>query len=77
MFQASNSNNKQSNINIINMQKLLFTLISSFIVFSINAQTLLDTAINFTVKDTYGNTLQLYDILDEGKIVVIDFFSTT
>ncbi len=59
------------------MQKLLFTLISSFIVFSINAQTLLDTAINFTVKDTYGNTLQLYDILDEGKIVVIDFFSTT
>ena len=46
-------------------------------VLSVNAQTLLDTALNFTVKDTYGNTLVLYDILDEGKIVVIDFFSTT
>ena len=59
------------------MKKLLFAIFSSFIVLSANAQTLLDTAINFTVKDTYGNTLVLYDILDEGKIVVIDFFSTT
>ena len=40
-------------------------------------QTLLDTAVNFTVKDTYGNTIELFEILNEGKIVVIDFFSTT
>ncbi|MCD4729404.1 MAG: peroxiredoxin family protein [Bacteroidales bacterium] len=59
------------------MKKLLFAILGSFIVMSVNAQTLLDTALNFTVKDTYGNTLMLYDILDEGKIVVIDFFSTT
>ena len=58
------------------MKKLLFAIIGSFISLSINAQTLLDTALNFSVKDTYGNTLILYDILDEGKIVVIDFFST-
>jgi hypothetical protein len=58
------------------MKKLLFAIIGSFITLSINAQTLLDTALNFSVKDTYGNTLMLYDILDEGKIVVIDFFST-
>ena len=58
------------------MKKLLFAILSSFIVLSVNAQTLLDTAINFTVKDTYGNNLDLYEILDEGKIVVIDFFST-
>lgn len=40
------------------------------------SQTTLDTAQNFSVKDTYGNTIKLFDILDEGKIVVIDFFST-
>lgn len=40
------------------------------------AQTTLDTAVNFSVKDTYGNTLDLFEILDDGKIVVIDFFST-
>jgi len=58
------------------MKKLLFAIIGSFIALSVNAQTLLDTALNFSVKDTYGNTIILYDILDEGKIVVIDFFST-
>lgn len=59
------------------MRKLLFAIAGFFMVFALNAQTLLDTALNFTVKDTYGNTLDLYDILDEDKIVVIDFFSTT
>lgn len=59
------------------MKKLLFVMVGLLITFTINAQTLLDTAVNFTVKDSYGNTLILYDILDEGKIVVIDFFSTT
>lgn len=59
------------------MKRLIFTVLSSFFVLSISAQTLLDTAINFTVKDTYGNNLDLFEILDEGKMVVIDFFSTT
>jgi thiol-disulfide isomerase/thioredoxin len=43
---------------------------------SLSAQTMLDTAANFTVKDVYGNTIELFDILNEGKLVVIDFFST-
>lgn len=59
------------------MKRLLFIILSSLIVLTSSAQTLLDTAINFTVKDTYGSTINLYDILDEGKMVVIDFFSTT
>jgi cytochrome oxidase Cu insertion factor (SCO1/SenC/PrrC family) len=59
------------------MKKLLVAIAGFFLVLALNAQTLLDTALNFTVKDTYGNTLNLYEILDEGKIVVIDFFSTT
>jgi thiol-disulfide isomerase/thioredoxin len=32
---------------------------------------------NFTVTDTYGNTHTLYDYLDSGKVVVLDFFFTT
>ena len=42
-----------------------------------NAQTLLDTALNFTVKDVYGNSLELYSFLNDDKIVVIDFFSSS
>ena len=58
------------------MKKLLFILFSAFVITSASAQTLLDTAVNFSVKDVEGNTIELFDILDEGKIVVIDFFST-
>ncbi|MEZ5197165.1 MAG: hypothetical protein R2764_12390 [Bacteroidales bacterium] len=59
------------------MRKTLYFLLFVLFGVSLQAQTLLDTAQNFTVKDPYGNTLHLFDILDEGKIVVIDFFSTS
>ena len=58
------------------MKKFLFVLFLFFFGFGLIAQTTLDTAQNFTVKDTYGNNIVLFDILDQGKIVVIDFFST-
>jgi thiol-disulfide isomerase/thioredoxin len=59
------------------MKKFTY-LITFFFVFNITfAQTQLDTAVNFSVKDIYGNTLQLFPLLDDGKIVVIDFFSTS
>ncbi|MCB9315106.1 MAG: redoxin domain-containing protein [Lewinellaceae bacterium] len=35
------------------------------------------TAQNFTVVSTHGDTIRLYDILDDGKFVVLDFFFTT
>jgi thiol-disulfide isomerase/thioredoxin len=41
------------------------------------AQTPLDSAVSFTVKDINGNTHRLYDYLDQGKTVVIDFFTVT
>jgi thiol-disulfide isomerase/thioredoxin len=40
-------------------------------------QTTLDTAVNFNVKDIHGNKYILFDILDSGKFVVLDFFSTS
>ena len=58
------------------MKKLLLFLAFSVITVTSWAQTSLDTAVNFTVKDPYGNSLTLFDILDQGKLVVIDFFST-
>lgn len=58
------------------MKKNLFTLVFTVLLLAGMGQTTLDTALNFNIKDTYGNTLNLFDILDEQKIVVIDFFST-
>lgn len=58
------------------MRKLLIiTALTGFL--SLQAQTTLDTAINFSLKDITGYTHKLYNILDSGKMVVIDFFSTS
>jgi len=43
----------------------------------LNAQTSLDTAVSFTVKDVYGITHRLDEYLGQDKIVVIDFFTIT
>ncbi|OFY27657.1 MAG: hypothetical protein A2275_03710 [Bacteroidetes bacterium RIFOXYA12_FULL_35_11] len=37
----------------------------------------LPSATDFTLTDTQGNTWNLYEQLDAGKTVVLDFFSTT
>ncbi len=42
-----------------------------------NAQTTLTTAVDFTVTDTYGGTHNLFDLLNAGKHVCVDFFFTT
>jgi hypothetical protein len=59
------------------MRKLFFSVLILYTAAMVHGQTLLDTAVNFTVKDPYGNTYYLFDILQQEKIVVIDFFSTT
>jgi thiol-disulfide isomerase/thioredoxin len=41
------------------------------------AQTTLDTAVNFQVKDIYGATHKLFDILDSNKYVVLNFHTTS
>jgi len=43
----------------------------------LRAQTSLDTAVNFTVKDVSGVTHRLDEYLGQDKIVVIDFFTIT
>jgi len=58
------------------MKKILSLILISLFSPVLDAQTLLDTAVNFTVKDVEGNNIELFSILDQNKIVVIDFFST-
>ncbi len=41
------------------------------------AQTPLTTAVDFTATDFEGNEFNLFEILDGGQYVVIDFFGTT
>ena len=64
-------------IKILYMKKIISSVFLLFGMLAGVAQTTLDTAVNFTVKDTYGNNIHLFDILNAGQIVVIDFFSTT
>jgi len=59
------------------MKKIIFIL-AILLSFHISfGQVPIDTAVNFSVKDIHGNTINLYSILDEGKLVAIDFFSTS
>lgn len=41
------------------------------------AQTNLTVAVDFTATDFNGNEFNLFEILDAGQYVVIDFFGTT
>jgi thiol-disulfide isomerase/thioredoxin len=56
---------------------LLLSLFVILISFGANAQTPLTQAVDFDVTFTDGETFNLFDKLDEGKYVVIDFFFTT
>ena len=59
------------------MRKLLILFSFFLLTHFANAQTSLDTAVNFTVKDVNGVTHRLYEYLEQDKIVVIDFFTIT
>ncbi len=55
-------------------------LISLLILFSLQAlmaQTPFQKAVDIRVKTIEGENIRLYDLLDQGKIAVIDFFSTS
>ena len=59
------------------MKKVFALIISSFLVVQLYSQTPLDTALNFTVTDVSGVDWELFSLLDEGKIVVLEFMSTS
>lgn len=59
------------------MRPLLYSMLFILVSGMLHAQTSLDTAANFTVKDVNGITHRLNEYLEQNKIVVIDFFTIT
>ena len=59
------------------MKKIHLLLIFAFTCLTAGAQTTLDTAVNFQVKDIYGVTHRLFDILDMNKYVVLNVHTTS
>ncbi len=59
------------------MRSLAYIILFIFFSTWLHAQTSLDTAVNFTVKDVNGITHLLHEYLEQDKIVVIDFFTIT
>ncbi|HRY99773.1 MAG TPA: redoxin domain-containing protein [Bacteroidales bacterium] len=59
------------------MRRTLISLLLALLLWPLQSQTTIDTAVNFSAKDITGQTHVLYDILDAGKMVLIDFFSTS
>jgi peroxiredoxin len=59
------------------MKRLLLTLTIGIVYTFSFAQTTLTEAVDFSLKDIDGNTIHLFQLLDEGNYVCIDFFSTS
>ncbi len=59
------------------MKKILLLLIALTIGFGLKAQCPYTTATDFTATDIHGTEVHLFDILDGGQYVLIDFFFTT
>ena len=59
------------------MKKLLLIIVAILLGFRLSAQCPLTEAVDFTATDIHGTTVNLFDILDGGQYVLIDFFYTT
>ncbi len=59
------------------MRKLHLIIAFLFLFKGVNAQTTLDTAVNFSGKDINGVIHDLFDLLDAGNYVLLDFFTTS
>ena len=58
--------------------KRFFTLLLALAIgFGLKAQCPLTQAVDFTATDCHGTEVHLFDILDNGQAVLIDFFFTT
>ena len=57
------------------MKKILTLILITILSFNIKAQTSLTEAVDFTGTDCYGEeTINLFEILDRGQHVLIDFY---
>lgn len=56
------------------MKKLLLIIIMMALGWGLKAQCPLTTAVDFTATDVHGTEVHLFDILDGGQYVLLDFF---
>jgi peroxiredoxin len=56
------------------MRKTVAALLFFLVSFAGSSQTPLTTAVDFTVTDTHGNNHNLFNYLNAGKYVLLDFF---
>lgn len=63
--------------NYIDMKKIFTFVIAIVLSLNMLAQCPLSTAVDFTATDVHGTEVHLFDILDGGQYVLIDFFFTT
>ena len=59
------------------MKKLITLTLALALGFGLKAQCPLTQAVDFTATDCHGTEVHLFDILDGGQAVLIDFFFTT
>ncbi|MBO7460334.1 MAG: redoxin domain-containing protein [Bacteroidales bacterium] len=59
------------------MKKIFTLLFAIALSFNMMAQCPLTTAVDFTATDCHGTEVHLFDILDGGQYVLMDFFFTT
>lgn len=59
------------------MRKIFTLLMTMACGLCLSAQTPLTTAVDFTATDCHGTEVHLFDILDGGQYVLLDFFYTT
>ena len=59
------------------MKKIITLIFAIALNISVLAQCPLANAVDFTATDCHGNEVHLFDILDGGQYVLIDFFFTT
>jgi peroxiredoxin len=59
------------------MKKIITLLLALAIGFGLKAQCPYTEAMDFTATDCHGTEVHLFDILDSGQAVLIDFFFTT
>lgn len=65
------------NKKLFTMRKFTLTVALFFAALFAFSQTYLTEAVDFTGTDIYGEEFNLFEKLDEGQYVVIDFFFTT
>ena len=59
------------------MKKVFILLVALSLGWGLKAQCPLQTAVDFTATDVHGEQVHLFDILDRGQYVLVDFFFTT